>query len=138
MLSLITASLAALWHLSSSMILPSPLQHPFLLALGSKSLLLLLQCHITVYLPSSMPEPSAVKLDAYLQNDRVPLAGLAYPRYKIATVSLTASDVELHIATTRKYTLVHVSLTIINSGMAPGLLEKAGIVSYFFLRGSYL
>ena len=35
-------------------------------------------------------------LDAYLKEGTVPLGGLAYPRYKVASVSFAASDVELH------------------------------------------
>ena len=39
---------------------------------------------------------TTVKLDTYVQSGRVPPAGLAYPSYKVATVSFGASDVELH------------------------------------------
>ena len=38
----------------------------------------------------------SVKIDSYLQTRRVPPAALAYPRYKVATVSLASYDVELN------------------------------------------
>ena len=47
-----------------------------------------------VSFPLGEPLPS-VNLDVYLENGRVPPAGLAYPRYKVATVSFAVSDVEL-------------------------------------------
>jgi hypothetical protein len=48
-----------------------------------------------VSFPLGEPDPS-FKLDGYLQEGRVPPGALAYPRYKVASVSFSASDVELH------------------------------------------
>ena len=45
--------------------------------------------------PLGEPDPS-FNLDGYLKEGRVPPGGLAYPRYKVASVSFAASDVELH------------------------------------------
>jgi hypothetical protein len=45
--------------------------------------------------PQGKPDES-VKLNSFLQSSRVPPAGLAYPRYKVATISFATSDVELH------------------------------------------
>ena len=39
---------------------------------------------------------SSVKIDSYLQTRRVPPDALAYPRDKVATVSLASYDVELN------------------------------------------
>jgi hypothetical protein len=41
-------------------------------------------------------EDQTVLLDSYQAKGRVPPGGLAYPRYKVATVSFASSDVELH------------------------------------------
>jgi hypothetical protein len=48
-----------------------------------------------VLFPLGEPDPS-FKLDGYLKEGRVPPGALAYPRYKVASVSFSASDVELH------------------------------------------
>ena len=48
-----------------------------------------------VSFPLGEPDPS-FKLDRYLKEGRVPPGALAYPRYKVASVSFSASDVELN------------------------------------------
>jgi hypothetical protein len=48
-----------------------------------------------VSFPLGEPDPS-FKLDQYLTQGRVPPGALAYPRYKVASVSFAASDVEVH------------------------------------------
>jgi hypothetical protein len=48
-----------------------------------------------VSFPSGEPDP-LLNIDGYLKEGRVPPGALAYPRYKIASVSFAASDVELH------------------------------------------
>jgi hypothetical protein len=48
-----------------------------------------------VSFPLGEPDLS-VNLDEYLQKGRVPPGGLAYPRYKVATVLFATSNVELH------------------------------------------
>ena len=48
-----------------------------------------------VSFPLGSPDLS-FNLDAYLKEGTVPPGGLAYPRYKVASVSFAASDVELH------------------------------------------
>jgi hypothetical protein len=48
-----------------------------------------------VSFPLGQPDPS-LKLDGYLKERKVPPGALAYPRYKVASVSFAASDVELH------------------------------------------
>jgi hypothetical protein len=48
-----------------------------------------------VSFPLGEPDQS-FNLDGYLKEGRVPPGALAYPRYKVASVSFAASDVELH------------------------------------------
>ena len=48
-----------------------------------------------VSFPLGEPDRS-FKLDTYLKQGRVPPGALAYPRYKVASISFAASDVELH------------------------------------------
>jgi hypothetical protein len=48
-----------------------------------------------VSFPLGEPDP-LLNLDGYQKEGRVPPGALAYPRYKVASVSFAASDVELH------------------------------------------
>jgi hypothetical protein len=48
-----------------------------------------------VSFPLGEPDPS-FNLEGFLKEGRVPPGALAYPRYKVASVSFAASDVELH------------------------------------------
>jgi hypothetical protein len=48
-----------------------------------------------VSFPLGEPDP-LLNLDGYKKEGRVPPGALAYPRYKVASVSFAASDVELH------------------------------------------
>jgi hypothetical protein len=48
-----------------------------------------------VSFPLGSPDP-LFNLDAYSKEPTVLPGGLAYPRYKVASVSFAASDVELH------------------------------------------
>ena len=48
-----------------------------------------------VSFPLGEPQP-LLNLDGYIKEGRVPPGALAYPRYKVASVSFAASDVELH------------------------------------------
>ena len=48
-----------------------------------------------VSFPLGEPDPS-IGLDLFMKNGKVPPGCLAYPRYKVATLSFASSDVELH------------------------------------------
>jgi hypothetical protein len=48
-----------------------------------------------VSFPLGVPD-RLLNLDGYQKEGRVPLGALAYPRYKVASVSFATSDVELH------------------------------------------